>query len=61
MLFSIEFLKVKKAKAGQTAEVALSIIRILESLRLRQNISQERTFNIVNTTGLAKYLEDITS
>ncbi len=58
---SIEFLKRKKAKAGQTAEVALSIIRILESLRLRQNISQERAFKIVNTTGLAKYLADLTS
>lgn len=53
---AIKFLKGGKNKAGQTAEVALSIIHILESLRLKKGISQEDAFKIVQNTGLSRYL-----
>ena len=53
---TIKFLKGKKNKAGQTAEVALSITHILESLRLKKGISQEEAFKIVQNTGLSRYL-----
>ena len=58
---AIKFLKDKKTKAGQTAEVALSIIHILESLRLKRGITQEEAFAIVNKTGLSQYLSDLIS
>ena len=58
---SIGFLKDIKTKAGQTAEVALSIIRILESLRLKNGISQEESFKIVKDKGLSRYIYDVTS
>jgi hypothetical protein len=53
---SIAFLKNKKDLAGQTAEVALSIIRILESLRRKAGLSQEEALQIVLKTGLNQYL-----
>jgi N-acetylmuramic acid 6-phosphate etherase len=53
---SIAFLKGKKEHAGQTAEVALSIIRILESLRRKTGLSQEEALGIVSRTGLGQYL-----
>lgn len=53
---AIKFLKGEKNKAGQTAEVALSIIHILESLRLKKGINQEEAFKIVQNTGLSQYL-----
>lgn len=46
-------------EAGQTAEVALSIIRILESLRLKRGISNENTLSIVKNTGLSEYLSGL--
>ncbi len=58
---SIQFLKGKKTQASQTAEVALSIIRILESLRLGEAVSRDSVFQIVNTEGLAGYLKKLTS
>jgi len=58
---SIGFLKNKKAKAGQTAEVALSIIRILEAIRQGQNVSRNTAFELVNSVGLADYLSNLTS
>lgn len=58
---SIGFLKDIKTKAGQTAEVALSIIRILESLRLKNGISQEESFKIVKDKGLSRYIYNVTS
>ena len=58
---SIGFLKNKKAKAGQTAEVALSIIRILEAIRQGQNVSRNTAFELVNSVGLANYLSNLTS
>ncbi len=53
---SIEFLKDKQAVAGQTAEVALSIIRILESLRLKKGVANEEALAILQQVGLADYL-----
>jgi len=58
---SIGFLKDIKTKAGQTAEVALSIIRILESLRLKNGISQEESFKIVKDKGLSSYIYNVVS
>lgn len=55
---AINFLKDKREKAGQTAEVALSIIRILESFRLKRNFSNAEALDIVNQTGLSRYLSD---
>jgi N-acetylmuramic acid 6-phosphate (MurNAc-6-P) etherase len=56
---SIAYLKGKQNEAGQTAEVALSIIRILESLRERRGTSGDEALKIVRDVGLAYYLETI--
>jgi len=40
--------------AGQTAEVALSIIRILESLQQKRGITGEETLVILEQQGLAR-------
>lgn len=56
---SIAYLKDKQETAGQTAEVALSIIRILESLRQKRGVSNEEALNLVQTVGLADYLRKI--
>lgn len=53
---SIEFLRDKQVVAGQTAEVALSIIRILESLRLKKGVTNEEALAILQEVGLADYL-----
>ncbi len=52
---AIAFLKTRQ-QAGQTAEVALSIIRILESLKRKTGLSNEEAFGIVKSTSLADYL-----
>ena len=44
--------------SGQTAEVALSIIRILESLKARDFVSWEQAQKVLETTGLEKYLNE---
>jgi N-acetylmuramic acid 6-phosphate (MurNAc-6-P) etherase len=56
---SIAYLKDRQAEAGQTAEVAFSIIRILESLKQKRGISREETLDIVKTIGLSAYLSSI--
>jgi len=56
---AISYLKNRRKETGQTAEVALSIIRILESLRLKKGISQYEALRIVRNTGLAQYLLSI--
>lgn len=53
---AIAFLKDRQAEAGQTAEVAFSIIRALESLRRKSAVSREETLGVVKRTGLAAYL-----
>lgn len=44
--------------SGQTAEVALSIIRILESLKTSDFVSWEQARNVLETTGLEQYLNE---
>ena len=57
---SIAFLKDRQKETGQAAaEVAFSIIRIVESLRLRQGVTQSQALAIVLQKGLAGYLSDL--
>lgn len=56
---AIAFLKDRQAEAGQTAEVAFSIIRILESLKEKRGISREEALGLVKSVGLGKYLESL--
>lgn len=56
---AINYLKNKEA--GQTAEVAFSIIRILESFRLEKGLIRSKTLNTVKETGLSQYLSNVTS
>jgi N-acetylmuramic acid 6-phosphate etherase len=56
---SIAYLKDRQAEAGQTAEVAFSIVRILESLKQKRGISREETLDIVKTVGLSAYLTSL--
>ena len=56
---SIAYLRDRQAEAGQTAEVAFSIIRILESLKQKRGLSREETLDIVKAVGLSAYLTSI--
>ncbi len=56
---AIAYLRDKQAEAGQTAEVAFSIIRILESLRQRRGISREEALALVRSPGLSSYLSSL--
>ncbi|MCJ7486013.1 MAG: hypothetical protein MUQ25_07585, partial [Candidatus Aminicenantes bacterium] len=56
---SIAYLKDRQAETGQTAEVAFSIIRILESLKQERGLGREETLGIVKTVGLSAYLASI--
>ena len=56
---AIAFLRDRQAEAGQTAEVAFSIIRILESLKQKRGISHEEALALVRSVGLSRYLEGI--
>ncbi len=56
---SIAYLKDRQAEAGQTAEVAFSIIRILESLKQKRGLSREETLGIVKAVGLSAYLSSV--
>ncbi|MGM0467074.1 MAG: hypothetical protein ACQERH_11660, partial [Acidobacteriota bacterium] len=58
---SMKFLKEGSVKSGQTAEVALSVIRILESIRQYKNVSQQEAFEIVQKKGLLQYLKNVKS
>jgi N-acetylmuramic acid 6-phosphate etherase len=53
---AIAFLKDRKETVGQTAEVALSIIRIVESLRQMRGLTNNEALEIVQKVGLNKYL-----
>jgi N-acetylmuramic acid 6-phosphate etherase len=53
---SIAFLKGKREMTGQTAEVGLSIIRILESLKQKRGLASEEALGILRKTGLSAYL-----
>ncbi len=56
---AIAYLKDRPAEAGQTAEVAFSIIRILESLREKRAVGGEETLALVRAPGLSRYLESL--
>jgi hypothetical protein len=53
---SIAFMKDRAEDVGQAAEVPLSIIRILESLRQKRAVMPEEALEIVQKAGLAVYL-----
>lgn len=54
LIDAIEF--VKTLGVGQTAEVALSIIRILESLRQRKAVGFDKAKRILDSEGLSPFL-----
>ncbi|MCX6567512.1 MAG: hypothetical protein NT147_00475, partial [Candidatus Aminicenantes bacterium] len=56
---SIAYLKDRQAETGQTAEVAFSVIRILESLKQKRGLSREETLGIVKDVGLSAYLASL--
>ncbi len=56
---AISFLKGRPDAAGQTAEVALSIIRILESLRQNEGMAREEALKLVQKVGLSRYLNSL--
>jgi N-acetylmuramic acid 6-phosphate etherase len=56
---AIAYLKDLPAEAGQTAEVALSIVRILESLRQKRGLDRAEALAIVKSVGLSDYLAKI--
>jgi N-acetylmuramic acid 6-phosphate (MurNAc-6-P) etherase len=56
---AIAYLKDKAAEAGQTAEVAFSVIRILESLKQKRGLGREEALELVKTVGLSAYLVSI--
>jgi len=58
---AIGFMKGKREGLDHSYEVALSIIRILESLRLNKAISHEEAWIILRDIGLQQYLKDVTS
>jgi N-acetylmuramic acid 6-phosphate etherase len=53
---AIAYLKDRRDMAGQTAEVALSIVRILESFKQKRGVSSDEALAILQKTGLAAYL-----
>jgi N-acetylmuramic acid 6-phosphate etherase len=56
---AIAYLRDRPAEAGQTPEVAFSIIRILESLRQKRGLTHEETLELVRSPGLSAYLSSI--
>ncbi len=56
---AIRYVKDHPQDAGQTAEVALSIIRILEALKRQKGFSPEQALAIVKEKGLNRYLAEI--
>ena len=45
---------------GQTAEVGLSIIRILESLKQKRGLTSDEALEILRKSGLSAYLSALT-
>jgi len=58
---SIAFMKDRLQDVGQAAEVPISIIRILESLRRKRDFTADEALAIVQKQGLASYLADVVS
>jgi len=57
---SIAYLKGKREMTGQTAEVGLSIIRILESLKQKRGLTSDEALEILRKSGLSAYLSALT-
>ncbi len=55
---SIAYLRGKREMAGQTAEVGLSIIRILESLKQKRGLTSDEALRVLGKTGLSAYLSE---
>ena len=55
---SIAYVKSNPRAAGQTAEVGLSIIRILQSLRDKQALAPDSALTIFRSKGLSRFLAD---
>jgi N-acetylmuramic acid 6-phosphate etherase len=53
---AIAFMNERTQDVGQAAEVPLSIVRILESLRQKRGLSADEALEIVRKPGLAAYL-----
>jgi hypothetical protein len=53
---AIAFMKERPEDVGQAAEVPLSIIRILESIRRKSGLTSDEALGIVRKPGLAAYL-----
>jgi len=56
---AIAYLRDRQKEAGQTAEVALSIIRVLESFKQGRGVARDEALEIVRTVGLADYLANL--
>ena len=56
---AIEYLRDKQAEGGQTAEVAFSIVRILESLKQKRGVGPDEALGIVRSAGLSAYLASL--
>lgn len=61
ILFSAMRFVRKLEKTGQTPEVPLCIIRVLETLRQKKCISWEETFFILENEGFENYLQRVLS
>jgi hypothetical protein len=53
---AIAFMKERPEDVGQAAEVPLSIVRILESIRRKSGLTSDEALGIVRKPGLAAYL-----
>jgi hypothetical protein len=53
---AIAYMKERTEDVGQAAEVPLSIVRILESIRQRRGLTADEALEIVKKPGLAEYL-----
>jgi N-acetylmuramic acid 6-phosphate etherase len=58
---TIRFLKKNSEESGRSVDVALCIIRILESLRQKKALPLEEALTIVRNRGLQQYLNDVTT
>ncbi len=58
---AIRFMKGKGEGPDQSVALNLSIVRILESLRLNRAVPSEKALNILQHKGLGPYLNDATS
>jgi N-acetylmuramic acid 6-phosphate etherase len=58
---TMHFMEGQKKMMDRPYDVDLSIIRILECLRLKKTVSNEEAWTVVRDIGLQKYLKDVVS